>query len=173
MEITYELEKEDFRKFRWYFLIVNPPKSFRNQSRFLLGFVIAIGIHRFLLSGQQYPLVNRIWGLIIWVVLYSLGFYIIRRLASLYIIRQDLPKSGVICQHTITLTETELIEKTDVNEEHCIWESLEGIEEINDYFFIFISPERFHVIPKRAFETTSEYDAFSEFVKNKISQTTS
>ncbi|NEP44738.1 MAG: hypothetical protein F6K35_38195, partial [Okeania sp. SIO2H7] len=118
MEITYELEKEDLIKFRWYFLIVNPPKSSQNQGRFLLGFVIAIGIHRLFFSGQQYPLVNRIVGFAVWVICYLLFMAITRRLSVLYLSRQNIPKSGFICQHTITLTETELIEKTDVNESH-------------------------------------------------------
>ena len=165
MEITYELEKEDILKVRWHRHIINPPKAYLNLYRFLLGFFIALGIPTFLFSG-------RIVGFIVWVVLYSLGYYIIKRLAALYVIRQDIPQSGVICQHRITLTETELIEKTDINEERCTWESLEKIEEIDDYLLIFINTEKFHVIPKRAFESTSEYNAFYEFVKNKITQPT-
>lgn len=166
MEITYNLEKEDLLKVRWHRHIVNPPKAYLNLYRFTLGFFIAIGIPTFLFSGQ-------IVGFIVWVVLYSLGYYIIKRLAALYVIRQDIPQSGVICQHTMALTETELIEKTDVSEGHFIWESLEKIEEIDDYILIFISPDGFHIIPKRAFESTSEYQAFSEFAKNKIPQATS
>lgn len=170
MEITYELEKEDLIKFRWYFLIVNPPKSSRNQRRFLLGFIIAIEIHRFFLSGQQYPLVNRIFGFTLSVIVYLLFLAIMRRLSALYLSRQNIPKSGLICEHTITLTETELIEKTDVNETHHSWEGMDRIEENDDYLFIFIGNKETHIIPKRAFESTYEYRDFYEFVKNKIPQ---
>jgi hypothetical protein len=60
---------------------------------------------------------------------------------------------GTIGSHSITITDHELRETTEVSDSRWTWSGVERVEQTTDYIFIFISPVMAHIIPKRAFES--------------------
>jgi hypothetical protein len=74
-------------------------------------------------------------------------------------------RHGVLGQHTITLTPEALYERTAVNESKALWRSLYRIDGSPQHIFIFTQPNGAHVIPRRAFPTSADADAFLETAK--------
>lgn len=68
--------------------------------------------------------------------------------------------SGILCEHTLHLTPTQLIEVTQVNTTHHHWLSVKRVYELRRHFLILFAGYQVHVIPKRAFETAEQGQNF-------------
>lgn len=170
MEIIYSLEKQDVINARWYFSQVKPGSSTRRIRQFTLLFVATIGIINIFFVWSQYDWLVRLLSFLIFLGFYWILSKILSWLINLYLVRQNIPKTGLVCQHTITLTENQLKEITDVNQSYHNWEGINKIEENQDYLFIFTTLDQFHIIPKRVFASSDEYQKFYAFAKKCYDQ---
>jgi hypothetical protein len=89
----------------------------------------------------------------------SLLIFGINRLAEIGAFR-GAERHGVLGEHTITLTPEGLHEQTAVNESKTAWRGIHRIDATKDHLFIFLQPAMAHVIPRRAFPTPADADAF-------------
>ena len=170
MEITYNLEKQDVINFRWYFTMVKPSAIILRIKQFYLLFITTISIIQIFSKWSKYNWLYHLLYLVISVGTYWIFFKLLIWLLILYVARQNIPTSGIVCQHTISLTSTDLIEKTNVNESRHGWEGVSKITENQDYLFIHISGEQIHIIPKRAFSDPEAYQKFYAFAQECYAQ---
>lgn len=69
-------------------------------------------------------------------------------------------RSGLLCEHTIAISPQWFSEKTAVNETKVAWKTLHSIEEDAEYQFFFIAKANAYIVPKRAFSSLAEAQAF-------------
>ena len=73
---------------------------------------------------------------------------------------------GIIGEHILEQTDTELIERTSVNEMKTNIASLERIETSSEHAFIYISSIHAHVIPRLSV-IEGDFDAFLHELNRK------
>lgn len=76
------------------------------------------------------------------------------------ILKLSMQKSGVVCEHIISISPAWFFEKTEVNETKVAWKTLLSIDENADYQFYFVSKANAFIVPKRAFSSMAEAQAF-------------
>ena len=78
------------------------------------------------------------------------------------------PKSakGFSGRHEITLSEKGLTESTAVNTTEHSWEAISGVKENSEFIFLMLSPSNGHIIPRHAFSSTAELEAFLSFIRS-------
>jgi hypothetical protein len=69
---------------------------------------------------------------------------------------------GLLCEHTITLTDEALIEITPINEARHLWSDLHSVINAKRHIFIFVLHNAAHIIPKRSFPNPEAAGAFFE-----------
>ena len=84
--------------------------------------------------------------------------------ALLSVSRRD---RGVLTQHRIELLEEGLIEETPVNRGQSTWAGIYDVRSSRRYILIFISHNSAHVIPKRAFASSSDAETFYRFARSR------
>ncbi len=168
-EITYRLEVEDLFKTFKYWHKIN--KSIHLVKLFAYTLFI-VTIIQTLLKAQ-----GELWSKL-FVGILTLGISIISLNLFVYffsflVFRVNLPKdeaNGILCEHTIRITPTQLIEKTLVNETYCNWISVKHLHELPNHLLIIFGVNQVHIIPKRAFASTSSYQTFYEMTQQFIEQ---
>jgi hypothetical protein len=78
------------------------------------------------------------------------------------------PRPGSSGDHTVTLTESAVIEITRINESRHLWSGVHKVVEVPGYIFIFVTADLAHVIPKRAFPEASAASAFAARAKELL-----
>lgn len=69
-------------------------------------------------------------------------------------------KNGILGKHEYTLSPEGLHEKTSANEGISKWEGVTMVETAGPYLLIQVSGYLFHIVPKRSFESRSDFDRF-------------
>jgi len=72
------------------------------------------------------------------------------------------PVDGLFCEHRIILTESELIEITDVNISRYAWKAIGEIKELNGFVLINVLMSSTYIIPIRAFKNGEHVTNFIE-----------
>jgi len=73
---------------------------------------------------------------------------------------------GMLGLRTIVISSDGITERTQVSETTCKWPSIEKICTNGDYVFVYMSTMSAFIIPKRAFNTSSEFDTFISQAKH-------
>ena len=73
---------------------------------------------------------------------------------------RDGDRHGVLGAHTVTLTPDALHERTAVNEFKASWRGIFRIDATPSHLFIYVQPNAACVIPRRAFQTPADAEAF-------------
>jgi hypothetical protein len=68
----------------------------------------------------------------------------------------------VLTEHTITLTDTGLLEETRFNRTEQKWAGVTRLARTRRHIFVYVSRDAAHVIPRRAFADAVACDAFYE-----------
>jgi len=72
--------------------------------------------------------------------------------------------NGILGAHTIIVDAEAVTERSAVGESRIAWSGLERIEDDGDYIYLYIGPLQAYVIPKRAFRTADDQEAFMQLV---------
>ena len=78
--------------------------------------------------------------------------------------RSDL---GVVGEHRIELQDDGLTEETRVNRSKNTWEGIRAVKSTGRYIMIYTTQSAAHPIPKRAFPSPAEADAFFRFAEER------
>ncbi|NOK64186.1 MAG: hypothetical protein GFH27_549415n48 [Chloroflexi bacterium AL-W] len=105
-------------------------------------------------------------GLIGWISLYALWRLFLR--ARFSTVHPEKLPPGVLGNHTIEISEKCLRETTDVNDTAYAWENIGAIEQDEQYLYIFVGMLCAYIIPKQAFTTIDEVQAFHHLVNTYI-----
>jgi hypothetical protein len=71
-------------------------------------------------------------------------------------------KTGILTEHTVTVDDEGVSEKTAVNEGLARWAAVTRIAWTGWHIFVYVGPNAAHMIPRRAFDSESEYDKLHE-----------
>ena len=80
--------------------------------------------------------------------------------SSLFTVLSATAKSGILGRHTYTIEEEGLREVTDANDTLNKWSSIHRILKAGDSIFVQINWYLFHVIPRRSFDSSEQYQEF-------------
>ena len=70
---------------------------------------------------------------------------------------------GVLCEHTIELTDDGLIETTEVNRSEAKWSGIFNVVRTRNYLLIYVGRTNAHLVPRHSFDSDLEYDKFFTF----------
>ena len=175
MEVTYELTPEDVWQYNQYYLRYKAPfKSLAISNSSLItklgaGFLCLMVVASFgisvaaLLRHHTTDWTMLLSSVILLVVLLRLLPPTKKRLVKLH-----AKRPGFFCEHTYNVSPEWLSEKTTVNETKLAWTTLHTIEENDAYLFFFISKNAAHIIPKRAFSSLHEAQAFLDMARRYL-----
>ena len=94
-----------------------------------------------------------------------IGFAAIFLFSLVFVLIGSNAKSGVLGEHTYTIEETGLREQTQANDTLNFWPAIEKIEKSRTAILVQINAWMFHVLPRRAFNSDVEFDAFFDALK--------
>lgn len=75
---------------------------------------------------------------------------------------------GVLGEHTLTITDEGLEERTAYNRTLSSWAALPPVRSSSAYHFVFIAENMAHVVPRKRPPLEGEVDAFVAAVKDRI-----
>ena len=159
-EITYNVEIADMKAFQRHHRRVSP--TLRRLRLFVLILFSAVSLDS-ALRHENGSIGFRITYFLILLVMFLVAFGVITYVANWFAqlrAYRDGERHGILGQHTIALTPETLHERTAVNDSKAAWRSLFRIDATPDHIFIFTQPNSAYVIPRRAFPTPSDADAF-------------
>ena len=165
MEVTYELTPDDLWHYNQYYLRHKAPF----QSLLLTSPVTKIGFAFlslimladtgiFIGSLFQHHRID--WGMLFGPV--ALAFVIPRLLppTKKRLTKITSQRPGFFCEHIVSISPEWLSERTTVNDTKMAWTTIQSIEEDENYFYLFTSKSVAHIVPKRAFSSPHEAQAF-------------
>jgi predicted membrane protein len=151
MEITYSLEKDDIVACRW--------ATFSRSTvarRFLIfNFLLIVLSAAYSASRNQMDLSQRL-SVFLYEFLLNFLIVLVTSYVAVSFLMRAIPKgrnNGLLGEHTVIISEEAFEERTRVNITKHFWFGLHRIEEDNEYIRVYISPDNYHIIPKRAFDS--------------------
>lgn len=109
-------------------------------------------------------------GPFIWLsTSFVVGFFIFLIILSFTVILQTITateRKGTIGKTVYTLNENFFIEETMGTETKTRWESIVGLYKFKKYIFVRINSMRIHIIPRREFVSTEEFENFYKEILN-------
>ena len=164
MTITYSIEKDDLVFFRKYYQ--------KNDSTYKIVFYIILFCYAIISFINSFKYFNYlpyfvfrfIFEFAIFFLLLKLVLFLISKFSDWSYFKPDKQK-GVICEHTITLTEDYFVERTIVNENKHAWSGIIKITQDKKYIFVYIAVNNAYQIPKKAFQNSKQSQEFFEYAQ--------
>ena len=166
MEVEYELTRDDLYAFQWRAVFESPRGRHARRLVYLgwllaivlYAFVPAIGPHGITLSRVSVTFIVTSL-VIVYLLQWSLDRWLVRR-AIRQLLETERPDRGQLGRHRLLLDEDGLTERTAVGESRTRWAGVDRVEQSRDYIYIYTSSAGAHVIPRRAFASPEQADAF-------------
>ena len=73
----------------------------------------------------------------------------------------------LLTEHTLRLAEDQFYHETPFAKTELKWSILQKLHRTRQYIFLYVAQHSAHVIPRRAFSSDEEWDAFYEFCRRK------
>lgn len=165
LEVTYELTTDDLWHYNQYYL---RHKS-SLQSLIVTSLITRIGLAFLCLIlladtgifiASIFQNHNIEWGMLFGPA--ALVFITLRLLppSRKRIAKAASQRPGFLCEHIVNISPEWLAEKTHVNDTKVAWITLHSLEEDKSHFFFFLSKTVAFIVPKRAFSSPLEAQAF-------------
>ena len=162
MEIEYELNIDDLVAFNLYYYKHSPQIRQRMKTRMILY----LGIALFMLALAIYSTIAKSWssaiiGYVVSVVITGLYYFstsnIESRVRKELVRRYGEGRNDVIGKHTLSVTQDEIRDITEMAEQKTHWNVIEDIVETEQYLYIlFTGSAEAYVIPKKACSDETE-----------------
>ena len=155
MEITYQLEREDYLQYNRF--VINRVPALKRQAvlRFLIVPAILSVEFRFL------PMPLLFYGLLVFstTVIWIVFLLWTQRRA---VIALTLARPGAVGLHTLSLQPDGLREQTSVLEARVKWQHITEVAQSPQMIALFLGPRYGFLVPKRAFQNPQQAQAFFE-----------
>ncbi len=164
MEVTFTLTPDDILHYARHYYRTRMLKALNIRPALIYAFlglmllVIPAGLWGALDLWRKTGVIP--WGLI-------LGFVLISGVACLYlpptrwrIVKFTRKQPESLIPHTVNISPEWLSAKTSMSESKHSWQTVYSLEEDPDYLYLFISKGSAHVVPKRAFGSRAQAQAF-------------
>ncbi len=172
MQVEFDISLDDIAAFNQYHW-THQSRTAKCSYRISLAAIPAmILLCAFLFAPLRPPIaywVISLFGALAWLFLYPRLYQ--RWLKQMMIKAMSGGRNrGTLGKHLISVDETGLNEKTDVNDSHWDWPGIEQVQQTEDYIFIYISSIMAHVIPKQAFANRDQADEFFSTVEKLLAR---
>lgn len=84
-------------------------------------------------------------------------------IATVFVTAATSRNKGFLCRHTVHLSPESFIEESPSKRGEWKWDGLHGVVETKKHLFILTSEASGHVVPRRAFSSQSEWEAFCSY----------
>lgn len=159
MQIELNVTRGDIARF-------NVSKMLRLRSNLQLFAIIFVGVTFFAWRDAVDAGGEVNWIL---VLISSVGgFAIVFLFALIFVLLNSNTKSGVLGVHTYTIEDTGLREQTAANDTLNYWTAIQKIEKNKNAITVQINAWLYHVMPRRAFDGQTQYDAFYDALKERV-----
>lgn len=155
MEVKFNLTKKDYMNLHKASTLIKLPIIRRQIIMAYIGMPILFLLFQILFN---LPIVVRVVLYIIFMFLYFVCLYIVKKIQILSILKHD--KTGIVGEHTVKINEEGISDATPFGSEYHTWRGILLTAENKDYVFVFINTASVNIIPKRAFETKGEAEEF-------------
>lgn len=150
MKIRYAVELDDVQAFCQYYVRSSPVVQ-RQRMAFALCFatlLLFLVLHLVRRDGSSIPLAMvAVIGLVFLFAFWKyFGTVSLKRLAEFYPIGEN---QGLLCGHSLELTDTGITETSPVGQQHTAFTGICRVVSTPSHAFIFIGSNMAHVIPRR------------------------
>ena len=164
MTVTFTMEPADLKALRAYYRLRSPT----TKRMWIISFVVAVGVslaHTWDRSSD--PAEGVSWFLAYFLVIFGTIVLVNLLLRPVLYWRSITPQQhpNLHQEHTVTLSETSLVEKTPITNSEFQWSGIHSVVDARKHFFIFIAANMACVIPKRAFPDPETTHAFFQRAK--------
>jgi hypothetical protein len=166
IDISYELTQDDLAAFQWR---ANYDSSGARRSR-RMSYVYLFAVLAILLllpaiggNGFTFSLPNLVFLLMPFLVVAALTWIFHRRMlraAIRKLVEKEKPGKSLIGGHRIVIDADGITETTAVGEARVQWSGIDRVEQDSGYVYIYTSAAGAYVVPKRAFNSASDAEAF-------------
>ena len=158
MTITYTINVKDVRAFGEY-VRLKTPQGIRIVST-IIFILIAVQM-TMTLKDKSYTarIISFLLAFGLFSLIAKLLILIYTRIAEWRTLTPEKQK-GLLCEHTITLTDEWIIETTSVNEDKKKWSGVYKVVDTKEYIYIFLTPQMAHIIHKRSFSSPGQSELF-------------
>jgi len=168
MKIRYTVEFDDVKAFWQHFLSTSAVLR-RQRVVFVAcfaGVFLLVGIRLGLRDASIVPVV---WFAFLGTVFLSLFWRFSRRVSAKRLRRLCPPEEnkGVLCEHTLELTDAGVTETSLVGQHSTTWAGILRVVETTSHVFVYIGSNMAHVIP-RAKVLDGDMDAFINKLKAEL-----
>ena len=155
MEVTYQLEREDYLRYNRFVIGRVPALKRQALVRFLiLPAILAVEL-RFLHMPLLYYVLLLFSATVLWT-----AFLLWSQRRAIIALTEARP--GAIGLHTLSLQPDGLREQTSVLEARVKWQNVTEIAQSPQVIALFLGPRYGFLVPKRAFPTPEQAQAFLE-----------
>lgn len=163
MKIEFELNKQDYINFNLNHLRHSDElKRTIAKQRYVIPVIyltIPFILDRFAAIPLWYGLTIFSVLAVIWAAFYPQYYkWRVARLVSKMI--DEGNNIGMLGKRCISLTEAGIVDTGESDESKTNWESVESIEETEEYIYVYNSAISAYLIPKRSFSSISEQESF-------------
>jgi len=155
VKVTFILDQEDVWQLTRY--VYRSDRRYRRQMISLVVYLPALlllfmwlSLHRFWLSLAVAALFSGI--------LLPLIYWKVKR----DVMRTAAKRPGVLGEHTIEIDAEGVRERTAVNDTFTSWKGVHNIVDDKKHIYLFVAENMAHVVPKRAFASDLDAQAFVE-----------
>lgn len=166
MEVEYELTPDDLYAFQWRAAFNSRIARRTAHQGYVAWFLVLLLIAILPAIGSDGFVFSRISFLFLFV---SFAFVVlfgkllekwlmgraIRRL-----LRDEKPGRGQLGRHKVVLQPDGVVEITSVNQTRTSWSGIDRVEQDGNYIYLYTAPIAAHVIPRRAFPSPADAEAF-------------
>ena len=166
LEVTYELTADDLWRFNQYYLrhktpykaiLITNPSLITKIGFALLCFGILVEIGDSVIAVLQHHSPD--WAMLVCFAVLAIVIPTLLPPSKKRIAKAASKQPGFLCEHVTTISPEWFAERTFVNETKIAWTTILSLEDDQSYFF-FLSKNIGFIIPKRAFSSPAEADAF-------------
>jgi len=174
MEVEYDLTTDDLFAFQWRAAFHSPQARRRARNVYiiwLLALLIIAVIPAIGPGGFTFSRVSWVFLVVAFPTVSLLQWFLERwlmRRAILELLRRERHGTGLLGRHKVVITDAGVEGSTAVDETRTAWAGIDRVEQNDGYIFLYTSVVGAHVIPKRAFKTVQDAEAFYRFATTRL-----
>lgn len=167
MTITYRNNFRDRLAFIAYHLLRNPATL-----------VIAIGAFLFFTYETAIPAARSLptdtpvfFQIIVFILIESLLVFFFVAVWAAFILLAMISRRNkpLYCKRTLTLQDEMYVTESEYGKSETRWQIVQKLVRTRAHIFMYVNQENAVVIPRRAFETPAQWNAFYDFCKQRTS----
>ncbi len=163
LAVKYSLTRPDI--LRWHFYVLT-----HNRVLIAFGLILSLGFVWHDLSTPDLAASSIVFKVFYAVVFTAIMLSIMASLTMLMMACMVMFKKyrGFLGDQELEIREDGLVERTDVNESVHRWAGFHKFVSTRRYFYVYVTDNSAHVVPRRCFASEQEQNAFRDEIKKRI-----